>query len=142
MSVLYTYLTVTLGREVGTHYLLDPEQEVRIGRGNECTIQLNDPLCSRVHVVLRFAGGRWTACDMDSRNGTFVNDRKIDEAALGEGNYLKVGSTEFQFHQSRLRPTLPGDPDAGITQSVVRRIQMGSAEFDPAGLGAIGAGRG
>ena len=137
MSLLYTYLTVTLGREVGTHYLLDPEEEIRIGRGNECTIQLNDPLCSRVHVILRYVGDRWVAQDMESRNGTFVNDRKIDEAALGEGNYLKVGTTEFQFHQSRLRPTLPGDPDAGITQSIVRRIQMGSSEFDPAVLGAV-----
>lgn len=137
MSLLYTYLTVTLGREVGTHYLLDPEQEVRIGRGTECTIQLNDALCSRVHAVLRNVAGRWTAVDMQSRNGTFVNDRQIDEAVLNEGSYLKVGSTEFQFHQSRLRPTLPGDPDAGLTQSIVRRIKMGSDEFDPAVLGAV-----
>lgn len=137
MSIVYTYLTVTLGREVGTHYLLDPEHEVQIGRGTECNIQLNDPLSSRVHVILKCSGDRWTARDMESRNGTFVNDRKIDEAPLTEGSYLRVGNTEFQFHQNRLRPTLPGDPAAGITQSVVKRIQMGSSEFDPAVLGAV-----
>lgn len=137
MTTVYSYLTVTLGREAGTHYLLNPEKETKIGRGTECTIQLNDPICSRVHCVVRNIGGRWIAADAESRNGTYVNDRKIDEASLAEGHYLKVGSTEFQFHQSRLRPTLPGDPDAGITQSIVRHIQMGSADLDPSMLGTV-----
>src|SRR5688572_132360 len=137
MNSVYSYLTVTLGREAGAHYLLDPEKETQIGRGTECTIQLNDPICSRVHCTVRNVGGRWVVGDADSRNGTFVNDRKITEATLAEGHYLKIGSTEFQFHQSRLRPTLPGDPDAGITQSIVRHMQMGSVEFDPALLGTL-----
>jgi len=137
MPLLYSYLTVTLGRDVGAHHLLDPEQETRIGRGTECTIQLNDPLCSRVHCILRVRDGQWVAVDAESRNGTFVNDRKIDEAVLSEGHYLKVGSTEFQFHQSRLRPTLAGEPDAGITQSIVRHLQMKGHDYDVVQLGAI-----
>ena len=134
---VFSYLTVTLGRDAGTHYLLDPAVETRIGRGTECSVQLTDPLCSRVHVVLRNVAGRWQAHDMGSRNGSYVNDQRIDEAPLSDGAYLKIGSTEFQFHQSNLRPTLPGDPNQGLTQSIVARIQMGSVEFDPAELGAV-----
>jgi len=137
MPVVYTYLTVTLGRDIGRNYVLEPDAENRIGRGDECNIQLNDPLCSRVHAVLRNVNGRWEVRDMESRNGTYVNDRKIDDSVLGEGHYLKVGSTEFQFHQSSLRPTLPGDPNIGITQSIVARFKMGSKEFDANELGAI-----
>src|SRR5687768_10678666 len=137
MTPVYSYLTVTLGRDIGTHYLLDPALEMRVGRGTECQIQLNDPLCSRVHAILRNLGGRWHVRDVDSRNGTFVNDQKIDDSALADGHYLKIGSTEFQFHQSRQRPTLPGDPDAGVTQSIVARFKMGSDEFDAMSLGAI-----
>ena len=74
-----------------------------------------------------------TSRDIESRNGTFVNDRKIDDSVLAEGHYLKVGSTEFQFHQSRLRPTLPGDPDVGITQSIVApHSRWAAIEFDAA----------
>ena len=137
MPVVYSYLTVTLGRDIGQNYVLDPEIENRIGRGTECTIQLNDPLCSRVHAIVKNVNGRWEVRDLDSRNGTFVNDRKIDDSTLGEGHYLKLGSTEFQFHQSRMRPTLPGDPNVGVTQSIVARFKMGSKEFDAADLGAI-----
>ncbi|MBA4017859.1 MAG: sigma-54-dependent Fis family transcriptional regulator [Pirellula sp.] len=137
MPVVYSYLTVTLGRDIGQNYVLDPEIENRIGRGTECTIQLNDPLCSRVHAIVKNVNGRWEVRDLESRNGTFVNDRKIDDSTLGEGHYLKLGSTEFQFHQSRMRPTLPGDPNVGVTQSIVARFKMGSKEFDAADLGAI-----
>ena len=137
MPVVYSYLTVTLGRDIGQNYVLDPEKENRIGRGTECTIQLNDPLCSRVHAIVKNVNGRWEVRDLESRNGTFVNDRKIDDSTLGEGHYLKLGSTEFQFHQSRMRPTLPGDPNVGVTQSIVARFKMGSKEFDAADLGAI-----
>lgn len=137
MPVVYSYLTVTLGRDIGQNYVLDPEKENRIGRGTECTIQLNDPLCSRVHAIVKNVNGRWEVRDLESRNGTFVNDRKIDDSTLGEGHYLKLGSTEFQFHQSRMRPTLPGDPNVGVTQSIVARFKMGSKEFDASDLGAI-----
>lgn len=137
MPVVYSYLTVTLGRDIGQNYVLDPDKENRIGRGTECSIQLNDPLCSRVHAIVNNVNGRWEVRDLDSRNGTFVNDRKIDDSTLGEGHYLKLGSTEFQFHQSRMRPTLPGDPNVGVTQSIVARFKMGSKEFDAADLGAI-----
>lgn len=137
MPVVFSYLTVTLGRDIGQNFMLDPDAENRIGRGTECSIQLNDPLCSRVHAVVKNVGGRWEVRDAESRNGTFVNDRKIDDSMLAEGHYLKVGSTEFQFHQSRQRPTLPGDPNVGITQSIVARIKMGSKELDASELGAI-----
>ena len=137
MALIYSYLTVSLGRDVGTNFMLDPEAETRIGRGTECTIQLNDPLCSRVHAVLRNVGGRWQVRDMDSRNGTYVNDQKIDDSVLAEGHYLKVGSTEFKFHQSKMRPTLPGDPNIGITQSIVARFKMGAVETEAPELSSV-----
>jgi len=43
--------------------------------------------------------------DAGSRNGTFVNEQKVDEAVLDEGHHLRVGSTEFSFHQSSEPPT-------------------------------------
>jgi hypothetical protein len=38
--------------------------------------------------------------DADSRNGTFVNDRKVDEARLVDGCVVRLGMVEFAFHQT------------------------------------------
>jgi transcriptional regulator with PAS, ATPase and Fis domain len=120
---LYTYLTMTIGPKAGMNFLLEPGRETRIGRGDECTIALADPLCSRIHAVVSGAGATWRIRDAESRNGTFVNDQKIDEAVVAEGHTLRVGSTEFAFHQSEQPPTaiVPGN----MTQTIIRDTVVG-----------------
>ena len=70
---------------------------------------LNDPLCSRVHATITFDKAGWRIRDAGSRNGTLVNGQKIDEAMLAEGHYVRIGSTEFTFHQSGQPPTVVTD---------------------------------
>ncbi len=101
---MFSFLTMTSGDRVGANFLLDREVENRVGRDAGNQIVLTDPLSSRVHCVLRAHAGGWRVLDQ-SRNGTYVNDQKIDDATLGEGHRLRIGSTEFTFHQSELRPT-------------------------------------
>ena len=79
-------------------------EPTRIGRGLDCDIVLSDPLSSRVHATIVCEDGDWWVRDAGSRNGTFVSGQKIDEARLVEGTILKVGSSEFAFHQSAERP--------------------------------------
>ena len=50
--------------------------------------------------LFRRQNGAWRVRDAGSRNGTFVNGQKIDEAVMADGHYLRVGSTEFAFHES------------------------------------------
>ena len=61
---------------------------------------LSDPLSSRVHAIVQQREGAWLVRDAESRNGTYVNGQKTDEAQLLEGCHLKTGTTEFSFHQS------------------------------------------
>ena len=95
---------MTTGDRAGTHFLLKPAVHTRIGRGLECDIVLSDPLSSRVHATVVCEDDAYWVRDAGSRNGTFVNGQKIDEARLAEGNLLKVGSSEFTFHQSPEKP--------------------------------------
>ncbi len=118
MATKYAYLTVTLGGKPGTRFLLDPETENRIGRGTECTVTLNDPLCSRVHAVVRRDDDRWHIRDADSRNGTFVNGQRIDDAMLDTGHTVRIGSAEFSFELSD-EPLTVYDPADGIQQTLV-----------------------
>ena len=101
---MYSYLLMTTGARAGTHFLLKEEIPARIGRGLECDVVLSDPLSSRVHATVACESGEWWVRDVGSRNGTFVNGQKIDEARLTEGDLLKVGSSEFTFHQSAEKP--------------------------------------
>ncbi len=122
---LYTYLTMTIGPKAGMSYLLEPGRETRIGRGDECSIALGDPLCSRVHAVVSATGNAWRIRDAESRNGTFVNDQKIDEAVLADGHTVRVGSTEFDFHQSEQPPTAGSIVPGNMTQTIIRDTVVG-----------------
>lgn len=134
---VYAYLTITLGSKAGTSYLLDPKAENRIGRGSECEIELADALMSRVHAILAFSDNRWMIRDDHSRNGSFVNETKIDEAALADGHCVRIGSTEFSFHESEQPPTVGFVTDFDLTQTIVRDTHMNSTDMSDFALSAI-----
>jgi two-component system, NtrC family, response regulator HydG len=92
-----TYLVIIRGRDIDARYSLDKNAECTVGRGLECSIQLNDPLSSRVHARLYFRDAQWHLMDAGSRNGTLLNGSKVDEATLANGNRIRVGNTELEF---------------------------------------------
>lgn len=119
------------------NYLLDSTRETRIGRGEECTIALADPICSRVHAILWATDKVWRVRDAGSRNGTFVNDQKIDEAVLGDGHAIRLGSCEFSFHQSEQPPTAGSIVGAETSETIVRDTVMGDFVSGSFALSAI-----
>ncbi len=48
-----------------------------MGRSTQCQIRVDDPRVSRMHCVIVAAGPNWYLADLDSRNGTWVNGRRI-----------------------------------------------------------------
>lgn len=127
---MYNYLTVTSGDWSGRAYVLDPGGENRIGRSTDCAIQLVDPLCSRVHAIVVHDDNHWWVRDRNSRNGTYLNGRAIREAMVRERDLVRIGSTEFSFHQSP-------DPPAATPELVVPRqtiVQEIKVEAAPLGL--------
>jgi len=72
--------------------LLEGEQ-ITIGRGVENDVRLDDPLASRVHCRLERLGAEVFVVDLDSNNGTWVDDRPIARRPLALGDTVRVGST-------------------------------------------------
>ena len=70
--------------------------------------------------------------DADSRNGSFVNGQKIDEARVTAGATLRVGSTEFTFHEAHDRPTEFILGEANVTQTIIK-----DTPIDPEGTGRL-----
>src|SRR5262249_26049261 len=95
--------------------------ENRIGRDTDGAVVLLDALCSRVHAVVEHRGQEWHIRDAASRNGTYVNGQKIDDAVLADGHLLRVGSTEFSFHLSQSAAVGPKPRLMHTTQTVVQQ---------------------
>jgi len=60
-------------------------------------IVLADSSTSRAHALLFCDGQSVGVLDLGSTNGSYVNNRPVSSGALGDGDLLKVGTTEFQL---------------------------------------------
>ena len=61
------------------------------GRLPECDVVLSDSGISREHAELVRVGAGWEVHDLDSRNGTFVNDAQVERQRFGTGDVLRLG---------------------------------------------------
>ncbi len=71
---------------------------VRIGRSRENDVFIADPALSRFHAELEQDDVGWRILDRGSKNGTFVNERRIEGAArLADGDRINIGATQMVF---------------------------------------------
>ncbi len=63
-------------------------------------VVLHDPNVSRNHAELSFDGQGWRIRDLNSTNGTLVNDVDIDDCALREGDLITLGLTNLEFREN------------------------------------------
>jgi pSer/pThr/pTyr-binding forkhead associated (FHA) protein len=69
-----------------------------LGRSADNAICLDDPLVSAHHARISFAGGQWLVEDLGSRNGTLVNDLRVESPiALAPGDILRIGGLSLRF---------------------------------------------
>jgi two-component system, NtrC family, response regulator HydG len=73
------------------------EDETSIGRETASRICLSDPSVSRRHCIIRQQGGLFKVNDLESLNGTFVNDVPVKERFLEHGDHIRVGDYTFAF---------------------------------------------
>ncbi len=60
-------------------------------------VVLRDPNVSRRHAELTFTGSDWSIEDLNSTNGTLVNNRRITRCPLRDGDLLTFGLSTFEF---------------------------------------------
>jgi len=69
--------------------------DMLIGRHSEADVRLALPDVSRRHCRFVFAEGHWQVFDLDSLNGLFVNDERLQEATLCQGDQIRIGGLTF-----------------------------------------------
>lgn len=130
------------------------EDSITIGRDPSCTLQILDKGASRIHADIFRIGELYFIRDCGSRNGTYLNEQKLDEELLREGDVILIGATRIVFEggeQSMRRQTgiefsqeepplagalelkledlttmnISGDTDAAITRRLRALYQIG-----------------
>ncbi len=87
----------------GIKFSID-RQRIRIGRGTDNEICIEDELVSKEHAVIEVvlrskkdAQVDYILQDLDSTNHTFVNDRPVSLYKLANGDVIRIGINNFRF---------------------------------------------
>ena len=90
---------VAIGGDInGTLFDIPEEKEVLVGRSGDNQIQLDFEGLSRKHCKLSSEKGKFFIEDLESKNGTFVNNSKINsKTELKKGDIIKVGTIALKF---------------------------------------------
>ena len=84
------------GSNMGRKYELQGKS-ITLGRDPSSEILVSSDSVSRRHARLSFEGGRRLITDLQSTNGTYVNDQPIISEFLSHGDQIKVGDTIFKY---------------------------------------------
>jgi len=111
-------LTIIAGPDrVGERIQLGGIQDIMIGKSPDRTLCLTAPLVSRAHcrlVRIDFGPSRWRLVDNKSTNGLFVNEKRIAEQELKDGDVIHLGDYVLKFtHVAAVAP-VPVDPNAVV----------------------------
>jgi Nif-specific regulatory protein len=89
-------LAAIAGKLKGTVFPLE-EKPLVIGRETAADVCLPDSAVSRRHSRIEWNEERYWLNDLQSLNGTFVNDVPVKQRALQHGDRIRIGDTQFLF---------------------------------------------
>jgi pSer/pThr/pTyr-binding forkhead associated (FHA) protein len=90
-------LVVRQGKEPGREFEIRSDR-MTIGRSRDSDIFLEDLAVSRLHTTVgRDNAGNYVIRDENSANGTYVNNQRITEQPLEEGDEIQVGQSVLAF---------------------------------------------
>jgi len=81
-------------------FRVSPGSVKTVGRAPRADFILEAALVSRLHCRLEAESEALLVVDLDSTNGTFVNDKRIDQARLSSGDRLRIGRVELTVEKA------------------------------------------
>jgi hypothetical protein len=105
-----------------------------IGRAPENGLVVRDGRASRQHARIDVRRGSLVLTDLRSTNGSWVNDRRVESIALGEGDQVRIGMTTLIIEavEPVARATRSHAPPAA--QDAAAAAAGASAEQDRTGI--------
>lgn len=95
---MLAYLVIREGAKWTDVFRLIPGQTVTIGRAPTNQIVVRDDRCSRYHAEIFLADGKWTVRDLESHNGTTIDNHPIaGDHVLSPGDVVRIGRSQMAF---------------------------------------------
>ena len=101
---------LTQGMTGRTHEL--KVDKTTIGRVDDNLFQIAEPSVSSHHCEVLLRGNEVVIKDLNSTNGTFIDDEKISESVLKPGHTLRLGQIELRLEDGAAAPTAAAAPAA------------------------------
>jgi DNA-binding NtrC family response regulator len=111
-------LRVIKGFGMDDRFAWEKGRAIKVGRGNECDLQLHDTLVSRVHFHIEPHRDGIVLRDAGSKNGTFVKNMAVLEVFLESGCRIVAGNTTLLFEVKEEEIDLTKSPSLTIDEIV------------------------
>jgi pSer/pThr/pTyr-binding forkhead associated (FHA) protein len=111
-SGVYHRLICLTGDKKGVAYFIMNKQRVVMGRSETADIRVLDLKSSREHAEIIQVGDDYVLTDLGSQNGIIVNDLKIKQHVLSDGDKIIIGKTVYKFSEIEVKEAKEEiDPD-------------------------------
>jgi hypothetical protein len=130
-------ITVIEGKYLNQHWPIEKD-EIIIGRDDTCDVVLPERQISRQHIRITKEENRFYIEDLESRNGTWINDVKLEgKRELFDGDEIHIAlAIRMQFYGSGATAPLPFELPSHLGGRMrldreSRRVFINDAELDP-----------
>ncbi len=100
------------------------EEALVSGRSKSCDLQVEDPLISSKHCILKLVEKKVFVMDCGTKNGTFCNGKKIQICKLSVDDVLTIGKIWLSLDRSKMTPqelSLHANPATKKEQQLAHR---------------------
>lgn len=95
--IAFEKVVLTSGPRRGTEIKLS-DQPLLIGRSPDADLRIQDDYTSTRHARLLKWNDTWMVQDLDSTNGTYVNDERVSQPVeIRRGTVVRIGTTTFEL---------------------------------------------
>ena len=133
---------------------LEPEKSLSIGRMADNDVAIDNLAVSGYHAKIDAVGKIFILTDLQSKNGTFVNEERATSHKLEDGDVITIGkhTLEFTYREDEVRPEKAGDDlyktmvmDTGRHRAMMAKNKQQkppSEKLQPAALSILAGDRG
>jgi len=95
--------------------VITEKRRISIGRNSDNDIVLDNRGVSRKHATIEINPQNAVIIDNESLNGTFVNNRRVEEEVLKDNDSISIGKYTLMFHPHASHDTKVSDLDGTMT---------------------------
>ncbi len=116
-------LIVESGQLLGERFLVKEGSSVTIGRSTRCDVRVPDQGVSRQHCRLVNQSSSARIIDLDSSNGTFINEQPVHTLRLNDGDILTIGEAVLRVSAPGLRKNGSSGSIPAVTEGQVTVVE-------------------